>query len=1206
MAPQPLNEDAVPFRRVKETELQEISAPEEQLLGLAFSGGGIRSATFNLGVLQALAQLKLLHCFDYLSTVSGGGYIGSWLAAWIREQDGSKQKKAASGILEVETALSPLESPDPNAENVKPIQYLRRYSNYLTPKVGLFSADTWTMISIWLRNTLLNLLILIAFLTSVLLIPRWLAGPTFLAQETFRSAVIAAGIAAAALLVAVVFIGANLKLLDRSVGTKDASAAQAGMPPPGSGNPRDSKYKQGGIQRLIVAPIFISAWLGSAAFSRYADPRLHATLPLWAACSAIAAIFFFFLVLVALVGRYERCFYENKGLTDYSGYPFGAKLKAALLIPFFAAASAATGGLILYRLALYLQGYCDSINIWHIMSLGTPVFMTVFTLVIVLYIGLLGKNVPDDRREWWSRLGAWLFIYNIGWAALFAVSLYGPLFISWLIDSTPGAIAGAGIGAGWIASTIGGVLSGKSKDTGQSATTGAPDASPLKGIIAKVAPVIFIIGLLLALSLGIHLLALTFIPCPNQDNFTVNAFFCKFSACTHRSVLPGYSPLWHYHWALLNEFLKNSWPLYFAIACALSLGLATILSCRIDINEFSLHHFYKNRLVRCYLGANRGAKRKPNPFTGFDGEDDVYLAQFRREAGYTGPYPIINTALNLVHGEDLAWQERKAESFIMTPRFCGFETDSGRAAHKDEEPGIARYGYRPTPAYAYPALKQNSGLKSGIHIGTAMAISGAAASPNMGANSSPASGFLMTVFDVRLGWWLGNPRNNKSYRESDPFWGLGYLLAELLGLTDDRSNHIYLSDGGHFENLGIYELVRRQCRYIVVCDSEEDHDFKFGGLGNAIRKCRSDFGAEIDINVDQIRRDPVTKRSSAHCVVGNITYKSKNGDGERRTGYLVYIKSSLTGDEPADVLEYASNDPAFPHQSTADQWFNESQFESYRRLGIHVGLKAFQLTQEEIPLGDKGPDYRKDFFDALRQRWYPPSAMVQKSFTKHTEKLDELMERLRTDPTLAFLDAQFYHEWRELLTRPGAETPRINLWLPGTQQEVRNAFYFCNSLIQLMENVYIDLNLDDYYDHPDNRGWMRLFKEWMSSAMFRVTWAVTADTYGARFQTFCRMQLHQALTQLVEEPAAPATALLTETERALVNERMKPGDSLHLLYIEIKDTNGGAPPVRFRFGFALLEAPGKLRCIFVQDDLRNTGLERRASALFGAATPKAC
>ena len=131
------------------------------LVGLAFSGGGIRSATFNLGVLQALAERKVLRTVDYLSTVSGGGYIGSWLISWIHK----------IGVHKVEQSLSTTDSPYPQQDEVQPIEFLRDFSNYLAPRPGMFSADTWTILAVWSRNTFLNLLILVSAISCVLLLP---------------------------------------------------------------------------------------------------------------------------------------------------------------------------------------------------------------------------------------------------------------------------------------------------------------------------------------------------------------------------------------------------------------------------------------------------------------------------------------------------------------------------------------------------------------------------------------------------------------------------------------------------------------------------------------------------------------------------------------------------------------------------------------------------------------------------------------------------------------------------------------------------------------------------------------------------------------------------------------------------------------------------------------------------------------------------
>ena len=165
------------------------------------------------------------------------------------------------------------------------------------------------------------------------------------------------------------------------------------------------------------------------------------------------------------------------------------------------------------------------------------------------------------------------------------------------------------------------------------------------------------------------------------------------------------------------------------------------------------------------------------------------MAQLPKEK----PLHLINITLNTLATKDLAWQERKAEAFSMMPRAAGNRT-----------------GNCPIAAYGDPA--------GGITLGTAMAISGAVVSPNMGYHSSPLIGFLLMLFNIRLGWWLGNPAST-SYQKEGPTFSAVPLAEELAGQTTDTNRWIYLSDGGHFENLGLYEMVRRRCRRIVVSDA---------------------------------------------------------------------------------------------------------------------------------------------------------------------------------------------------------------------------------------------------------------------------------------------------------------------------------------------------------------------------------------------------
>jgi hypothetical protein len=350
---------------------------------------------------------------------------------------------------------------------------------------------------------------------------------------------------------------------------------------------------------------------------------------------------------------------------------------------------------------------------------------------------------------------------------------------------------------------------------------------------------------------------------------------------------------------------------------------------------------YRNRLVRAYLGAIDAGRRRPHPFTGFAPGDDMLLAQLGGRNGKAQrPYLIVNAAVNLVKGNELAWQTRKAASFTFTPRYCGFETPvmpvSDTAGAADES---ARGGYRSTDKYGASSRDPDYADK-GVKLGMAMAVSGAAVASSMGFHSSPTLAFVMTMFNVRLGRWCGNPgARDDSWERASPPAGVAHLFRELLGFTDAASSFLYLSDGGHFENLGIYELVRRRCRLVVAVDATADRQCHFDDLGNAIRKCYTDFNIEIDIDVGNLKRAAATGMSRAYYVIGTIRYAAT--DPNALDGTLVYIKPALIGSELAAIMNYHLTNPEFPHQSTADQWFDETQFESYRSLGQHIGNSIF-------------------------------------------------------------------------------------------------------------------------------------------------------------------------------------------------------------------------------------------------------------------------
>jgi len=172
------------------------------------------------------------------------------------------------------------------------------------------------------------------------------------------------------------------------------------------------------------------------------------------------------------------------------------------------------------------------------------------------------------------------------------------------------------------------------------------------------------------------------------------------------------------------------------------------------------------------------------------------------------------------------------------------------------------------------------------------------------------------------------------------------FLREMCSKLDEKHRWVNLSDGGHIENLATTELLRRRCKYIFIGDGEADPDLHFNGLATLIRFARIDLGIEIDIDVEPLTLDE-DGCSGVHFAVGRITYPASREGGEEETGYLVYLKSSFTGDEDAVIKEYRHRNPTFPHQSTADQFFDEGQFEAYRALGQHIAEQVFAAAAQD-------------------------------------------------------------------------------------------------------------------------------------------------------------------------------------------------------------------------------------------------------------------
>lgn len=868
---------------------------QKSLVGLAFSGGGIRSATFNLGVLQALARKKLLRSIDYVSTVSGGGYIGGWLMGWMYHQN--------IGIREIEMRLSEPPKMPEEAGDQPEIHFLRDYSNYLTPRKGLLSADFLAFAASYLRNTLLNQIILVLTLLSLLLVPRTIVAvllglddlerffqhmPPFWLQEYLRSQNFALVLFVLLGLLAVIFIGLNLETVDPHEGIRDPWYA-----------------KSPAVHIFIIAPLLASSALFTYSWGYFLTDWEIPSHPWFRAPVVGVGLYFGMWTGACLVKRLVHLRKNRRG----SGSP------VSWLVMLTAAGAGVLIGYLLIPFGRFLiPPDLSTYSNWHNMTFGTPVSVLIMLIAGILHIGLMGNGMSDAHREWWGRLGGLLMLYAMCWFALFLVSINFPhelkQFLDWesrhpslfiAVNGVKVRVISTGSILTWILSTAYGVFFAKSEKTSKW-NPDAPAKKKLLAIAAKLTPYIFILGLLLGLSLLASYLAIL-VRHAGTSTFEAPSF----------------------------QHLDIRVP----VLCLAFLLAALFVSWRVNINEFSIHYLYRNRLVRCYLGASV-PHRNAQPFTGFSESDNFPLGKLQippasKDPKDGRPLPILNTSLNVVRGKELALQSRKARSFALTPIHGGFTRTL--ACERDWQ-----------AAYA-PAEKlacRLPGFKDGVTMGTAVAISGAAASPNMGSYSEPGLGFLMTLFDVRLGWWIGNPCRD-GWENGSPRLGFVCLLQELLGSTNDDSKYVYLSDGGHFENLAIYELVRRRCKLIIASDASCDAEYTFGDLHNAVEKCRTDFGVEIvlsdlkDIAPEANSEDPGSRRSEAHFAMGKIHY---NREFPEEDGTIIYLKPALLESDPCDVLAYAKMDESFPHDTTANQWFDEAHFENYRALGEVSGTAA--------------------------------------------------------------------------------------------------------------------------------------------------------------------------------------------------------------------------------------------------------------------------
>lgn len=830
---------------------ERIHAEQPERSALCLSGGGIRSAIYSLGILQGLARRGLLSGFDYLSTVSGGGYVGGWFSAWIRNHP--------QGIAGVVDALKSRPDLTLNPEP-QPIRHLRSYSNYLTPKTGFTSVDAWTLIATYIRNIFLNWLVILSWLAAAMMVPRLYLGAILLPPTGWAGSPDYLQIVARYDVVLRILLGGSFILIA-------VAMAYAIVDVPSTGNARlpQRRFLEWRQVPLLIAACALTEWWALYC-NVHGSFTLHSRSGMLRFIGYAVAAYLFGGVLASVVLWFRR-----------GGPPRERHAVASLLRLGTILLTTAFGGFCIYALAMkvFFNPAQHAINYT---CFAPPLILLVLLLVNFLFTGLSSWVSQDQDREWWARSAAWILISVLAWIVVNLIVLWGAQIL------TPEA------GGNRLLVFLGHV------QTSPAAKTILSTFGGMTGVIgawfALRSRLIRKFGSLQSSSGLMTLIALI--------------FFVLLSLVISWVLLLIGSNSWADRagrWLLgqRETYQSQLFVVFFLTAVCLVFGL--VMGFFINVNKFSLHATYRTRLIRAFLAASRTEEaRQPHRFTGFDPNDNISMFDLRPGK----PFHVINAALNLVKGRELAWQERKAESFTISRLHCG----------------SWHLGYRPSAQYA-----------DGITLGTALTISGAAANPSMGYHSSPIVGFLMTLFNVRLGWWLGNPGTYgaRTWPRGGPTYAVGPLFSEAIGNTTDSYPYVNLSDGGHFDNLGLYEMVLRRAKFIIVIDAGQDFDYVYEDLGNAIRKIRIDLGIPIEISVASPKKSGTTIQ---HCACGTIRYSEV--DDSKADGALIYIKPVISGDEPPDVANYAAAHPEFPHEPTTDQWFSESQLESYRLLGLHA------------------------------------------------------------------------------------------------------------------------------------------------------------------------------------------------------------------------------------------------------------------------------
>lgn len=973
-------------KRRKANGIKEAPTPEN-LAGLCISGGGVRSSTLGLGMLQAFIKKNKLKYFDYLSTVSGGGFIGACLSSLMSAEPARRDKywnnkgyppiennnlkfdPADIGLEEhnslFTTELYEYPRLDTGKLNSKhQLIHLRQHGEYLSPHKSLKDWDVHRMIGALIGGIVTNVSTFLLLLAVVVLMHHallgWMSGGRFI--DTLQQPT--------------TFLNEHLEtsykseylayvqdsMLANKIGRANSMPAPVlerryalnDVYPDSLWVKLSASAQLNALVTYSLSPQFELVWLGLM-------EHWDIAWAFWGFGFVVAALFIFWArskPLKITIQEQEEQEYTGKKphdkLYDRGGEEDMLDLLENKLIKVF------------YNLGLW----------------GVPLIAYLVTAYLTLH--------ANSDFNYFVMLALPL-CYSLG---LF-LGLHSMIFLYFINN-------GAERVSGWLY---------------RSYYTGMQGGSLLLVVLTFLFPVAII------LLFGKHGLAvklsLSFVPVMTAYYFTIQSLSSRggnkglFSDILRRLQNPllnlsiflfvGLAFAWISQ-ALtgLEQFLLNNWAIAFSfcinwssnhvISALLVLALLgfLLMGLIVNSNDVSLHYFYRDRLAEAFLRTSGRVAVKRSGMPSEEGEKlmrvnlrnhvDLRLQDLGK-GNDRAPYHLIVAALNLQGSHDLSAKTLKSEHFIFSKYFIGSRST----------------GYVNTAKYNYGSTKLSS----------AMTISAAAVSSGMGSLSFAASNFYMTLFNLRTGYWFDNPKHfivNRQKAESKkhansaadpevsagstskkikslwaewlrkhPLW-LRYSWRELTGNLSADTPKVYVSDGGHTgDNLGLLPLIQRRCSTIVIADFEEDSTFSFNSFSQAMRLAKSLY--EVDIHIDLMplmpkKNDDGVLYSPASVAEGVITYNlvkyvkhPKTGIQApvkyQKKGKLIYLKSSVNllheaahvpganvvpppifEPAPVFVLNYFKKNPHFPHQSTADQYFDEVQFAAYRMLGEHIGNQA--------------------------------------------------------------------------------------------------------------------------------------------------------------------------------------------------------------------------------------------------------------------------